>query len=216
MKSDVFPALLTAAPTDIDDYYAFRHVTTERVAGRICDVVALEPRDKLRYGYRLWSDRDSGLLLKAQTLNERGEVIEQVSFTDLAIGGNIDKTRVQPTFASTDGWQTESFKVTPANLTAEGWSIGSPIGGFRRIMEVRRMLERDHEVGQIVYSDGLATISIFVEPVKAGPFPIRDLSRGPINIVSRRQGDQQLTVIGEVPVAAIHQVANSVEFKAPK
>ena len=216
IKSDTFPALLTGAPTGIDAWYKFERTSIERVAGRICSVVTLAPRDTMRYGYRLWSDQQTGLLLKAQTLNEHGEVIEQVAFTDLSTGAGIDKSRVQPSIASLDGWRTEKFETTPANLTGEGWTVRTPVLGFRKILEVRRMLEQNHEVGQIVYSDGLATISIFVEPARAKPPLIGDANEGPINIVSKRHGGKWLTVVGEAPVASIHQIADSIEFNPPK
>jgi sigma-E factor negative regulatory protein RseB len=216
VSSDLFPAVLAGSAEEIDAHYQFIHSGTERVGGRACNVVMLQPRDKLRYGYRLWSDQETGLLVKAQTLNERGDVIEQIAFTDLTIGNGIDKARTQPSVTSTENWRTEKFETVPANLTAAGWSVQSPVPGFRKILEIKRSFGQNHDVGQIVYSDGLAAISVFVESADAPGVAAGDANQGPINIVSRRQGNQWLTVIGEVPAISIRQVANSVEFKPPK
>lgn len=212
----LFPAVLAGNPSEIDQHYKFTRTGTERIGGRTCNVVMLEPRDKLRYGYRLWSDQETGLLVKAQTLNEQGEVIEQVAFTELTLTNDIDKSKIQPSYAATEGWHTEKFEVAQTNLSTAGWSVPLPLPGFRKIMEVKRVFGQDHQVGQMVFSDGLATISVFVENADVPGMQVGDASQGAINIVSRKHGDQRLTVIGEAPAASILKLANSIEFKSSK
>lgn len=221
---DVFPAILAANPTDLVDYYHVKMGETGRVAGHDCQAVILEPKDKLRYGYKLWADKATGLLLRAQTFDARNEVVEQISFTQIEMG-NIDHHRVKPSFANTSGWHIENSIMSPVNLS--GWSV-TPPPGFKKIQEVRRLISDtqntgpspaqhgvtiQREVSQIVFSDGLAAISVFIEP----GFQNRtegSMQQGAMNITGRRQGDYWLTVVGEVPGAAIRQVSNSIEFNS--
>jgi sigma-E factor negative regulatory protein RseB len=215
-KADKFPAFLTAAAPDVDSYYNVSRGGVERVAGHNCNVISLEPRDALRYGYRLWSDQDTGLLLKAQTLDEHGTILEQVGFTDVTIGGHIDRNRVRPTVVSTDGWRVEKSHSVPADLIGQGLSLKAEPPGFRKIMEVRRTMGSGREVGQVVFSDGLAAISVFIEPLGGPSQNPGEATKGLINILAREDGGHWLTVVGEVPSATIRQVADSVEFHPVK
>ncbi len=218
---DVFPAILDARPEDLAEHYRFAAGAEERVAGRICRAIVLEPLDQLRYGYRFCGDKSTGLLLRAQTLGAKGEVIEQISFTQIEIGG-IDRSRVSPTYKDTRGWQLEQASMSPADLSV--WRV-TPPPGFRKVQQVRRLIPdrapdgaapaqnrpAGREVSQIVFSDGLAAISVFIEPGSQGREE-GTIQEGAMNILGRRQGDYWLTVVGEVPPAAIRQVANSIEL----
>lgn len=223
---DVFPAILGASPDELSAHYTVSSGGDERVAGRDCHSIVLEPKDKLRYGYRFWADQRSGLLLKAQTLDARGEVVEQIAFTQIEIGP-IDRQRVKPSYADTHGWRIEKAAMSTVDLS--NWQI-TPPPGFRKIQQVRRLISdtpgagaaggatpaqnkpSEREVSQIVFSDGLAAISVFIEPGGAN----REegaVQQGAMNIIGRRLGDYWLTVVGEVPAAAIRQVSNSIELK---
>ena len=215
-KPDQFPALLSRPASDIDAEYSISRSGVERVAGRPCNVVQVEPRDALRYGYKLWSDQATGLLLRAQTMGPHGEVLEQVEFTDITIGGRIDRNRLKPSAASVDGWTTEQFQSVPADFAAQGWHVNVDLPGFTRTLESKRTFGTGREVGQMVYSDGLASVSVFIEPVGAKGAAEGDASKGPINVARRRYGDFWVTVVGEVPASTIHLVADSVQLGAAK
>ncbi|MDO9217159.1 MAG: MucB/RseB C-terminal domain-containing protein, partial [Lacisediminimonas sp.] len=185
--------------------------------------VRLKPKDRLRYGYALWIERATGLLLRVQTLDDKGEVIEQITFTQLDIG-RIDRSRVKPGIADTRGWRVENVVIKGADLA--GWSVRGLPPGFRKVREIRRLVsDRDkpasaegavapatREVSQIVFSDGLAAISVFIEPMTQGRTEA-SVRQGAMHIVGKRQGDFWLTIVGEVPSEAIRQVATSIEFK---
>ena len=223
---DVFPAILAANPMDIGDFYNIRMDTTGRVAGRDCQAIVLEPKDNMRYGYRLWADKATGLLLRAQTLNEKRDVIEQIAFTQVSIG-NVDRLRARPSFQDTTGWRVENAIMSQATLS--GWSVKSLPPGFRKVREVKRMVSdatsesvasasssgqsTQREVSHMVFSDGLAAISVFIEPGSLSRTE-GSMQQGALNIVGKRHGDFWLTIVGEVPSAAIRQVANSIEFKS--
>lgn len=227
VTQDVFPAILAVNTSDLADYYNIKKGEVGRVAGFDCQAVVLEPRDNLRYGYELWAEKSSGLLLRAQTLDERGNVVEQIAFTQVAIG-NVDRNSVKSSFANTGGWHTESSVLSQASVS--GWTVRAMPPGFKKIREVKRLVPDgpsanpspanghvsvhpgQREVSQLVYSDGLAAISVFIEPGSQSRTE-GSMQQGAMNIVGKRQGDFWLTIVGEVPAAAIKQVANSIEFK---
>lgn len=221
ITKDVFPAILGANPTDLAEHYNLKKGETGRVAGFDCQAIILEPKDNLRYGYKLWAEKSTGLLLKAQTLNEKNEVVEQIAFTQLSIG-HIDPSRVKPSFPNTHGWRVENAVMSDANLS--GWSVKEIPAGFKKIREMKRLITdtapaadnaapTQREVSQIVYSDGLAAISVFIESGSQSRTE-GSMQQGAMNIVGKRQGDYWLTVVGEVPATAIKQVSNSIEFKS--
>ena len=211
-----FPDMHPIKSQEIIRYYSVRQLGTDRVAGRAAIGIALEPRDALRYGYRFWSDRTSGLLLRAQTLNEKGEVIEQIAFTQLVLG-KVRPSRIKTSHTNTRGWRIENAPVTPHN--ASGWKAGWLPSGFKLIRTVSRELGRmggageSREVLQLVFSDGLAGISVFIEPwlPRLEGLP---LQQGSLNMLGKRHGKFWLTIVGEVPLVSIRQVVESLEFVA--
>jgi sigma-E factor negative regulatory protein RseB len=215
-----FPDFPAASADQLAQYYRARKTGSARVAGRDAQAIALEPLDGLRYGYRLWADKATGLLLRAQTISEKGEVVEQIAFTQLAIGP-IQPARVKASFSDTRGWRIENAVVS--NLDLSRWTIKWVPGGFRQIRAVRRMVT-DHtsaqapvqrEISQLLYSDGLAGISIFIEPWS----PQRrgaPVHQGALNMVGKRHGEFWLTIVGEVPMTVIRQVADSIQLTANK
>jgi sigma-E factor negative regulatory protein RseB len=219
---DVFPAILKANPVELANYYNIKKDDSGRVAGFDCQVISLEPKDDLRYGYKLWAEKNSGLLLRAQTLNENSVVVEQISFTQLKIG-NIDRNSIKSSYPNTKGWRVENTVMSQANLS--GWSVKGIPPGFKKVRELKRLVSdspgaassnghpEHREVEQIVFSDGLAAISVFIEPSTQSKTE-GSLQQGALNIIGKRQGDFWLTIVGEVPSVAIRQVANSIEFKS--
>lgn len=208
-----FPALSTTAPAEILRFYNLRKGAVERVADAECQVILLEPKDDVRYGYRLWVERATGLLLRAQMLNERQDVIEQMAFTDVRMGEKTDLSRVRPSW-STDGWRVDKVEARPVNLANSGWSLDPP-NGFRVLNAVMRRFARTggKDTLQAIYSDGLATFSVFIEPDQSGPESSAAKTKGPINAYVRRIGDTLITVVGEVPPDTVRDVALSVKAR---
>lgn len=208
-----FPALLTAPPAAIAEYYNVRNWDQQRVAGMDCQVLLLEAKDGLRYARKLWADKATGLLLKAQSFNEKGDVVEQIAFTQVDIGGPPE--RYHAIISKRDGgkdWRTAAPPITETRL--EGWKIDMPVPGFRKQLEIKRGMGAGvGEVGQVVFSDGLASISVFLEPAKDGEKAMEGLSsQGAINIFRKQVGTHVVTVLGEAPPSCITKVASGVKF----
>lgn len=220
---DIFPAILAANPSELAEFYDVKKDAAGRVAGHDCQTIVLEPRDKLRYGYKLWAEKSTGLLLRAQTLNDKQEVVEQIAFTQISIG-NIERSKVKPSYANTTGWHIEN--AVSSQVSPSGWTVKALPPGFKKIREVKRMVSdtpaadsgqanagpTKREVLQLVFSDGMAAISVFIEPGSQSRTE-GSMQQGALNIIGKRQGDYWLTIVGEVPSTAIRQVANSIEFK---
>jgi sigma-E factor negative regulatory protein RseB len=150
--------------------------------------------------------------VKARVLDERSEVVEQVAFTDLAIGTHIDPEMVKPTWSSAPpDWQVRQSGPADAELKETGWSVTRLPPGFTKIVEgFRHLPGKRHPVAHLVYSDGLVAVSVFVEPAGGAPHPTGLNQQGGFNVYVRQQDDNLVTVLGEVPVVTVRQIAHSV------
>ena len=214
----VFPSFMPESLQDIAEHYDVRAGAIERIAGYDCQTIVLLPKDKLRYGRKLWADAKTGMLIKSQILNDRNEPIEQFTFTQVSIGGKIDhsqlKSRLQ---AKSRDWHVEQSGAISASLAASGWTISPELPGFRKVTEMKRTQGGSNEVGHVVYSDGLAAVSVFIEPIAGKTaLPPAGLSRqGAINIYSRQVAGNLVTVVGEAPGDSVRKLAESVEYRKP-
>jgi sigma-E factor negative regulatory protein RseB len=206
-----FPALLPEQLHSIADYYVVQKGEQERIAGVETQALLLSPKDNLRYGHKFWADVGTGLLVKAKMFGENNFVIEQFAFTQLTINPPITREDVKPSFDPTAAnWRTDEVTSTEVESV---WEFVSQPAGFRKVMEMRRSKDGGTESGltHIVLSDGLAAVSVFIEPagdrkkLQEGPS-----ARGTINIYTRLLDDQRVTVLGEAPADTVMKVARSI------
>ena len=130
-----------------------------------------EPKDGMRYGHKLWADTNSGLLLKAQLLNEHNVPIEQFVFTDIEIGVKIERDTMRPTYRPPPpDWETRLSLPGDVVQQDTGWMVKDLPPGFSKIVEGYRTLRgKVGPVAHLVYSDGLVAVSVFVEPMPQAP-----------------------------------------------
>jgi len=212
------PAMVLDRPRELTENYLIRKGEIERVAGYDCQVLVLEPRDNMRYGQRLWAEVGSGMLLKAKTFDERNQAVEQFAFTQVQIGGHIDRELLRSRFENkVRDWQVEDSRAAQANLSQAGWVLRSQPRGFRKISEMVRTLGGTPDVGHIVLSDGLAAVSVFIEPSAArGASASPELMRhGAINVYVRQLGAHRIVVVGETPPESVRTIANAIEYRKP-
>lgn len=216
----IFPALLPEQLSLLNENYQVSKAEEVRVAGFHTHAFVFQPRDHLRYAHKMWAHSDSGLLLKAAVLDERGRVIEQYAFTQLTIGGNIDRQWIAsdksvPRFCALEQHAASSFETDKVDGGASGWQVGSLPPGFKKTMEMRRLLHgRKMPVTHLVFSDGLAGISVFIEDMANRPDVNTGLiSQGAIQIYSKVHDDHLVTVVGEVPSSTLMKVADSVRYQ---
>ncbi|SCX89478.1 sigma E regulatory protein, MucB/RseB [Nitrosospira sp. Nl5] len=210
----VFPALLPQPLTNLDDSYIVKKGGQERVSGYACQVIELVPRDDKRYGHKWWVDPHTGLLLKAAVM-DKDRVVEQFVFTQLKIGGEIDKELLKSDYsAKAADWRTTNLVSSTIGSGKLGWKVQDAPQGFKKIIEMKRNLSaKSLPVSHIALSDGLAAVSVFIEPLSKHSFPPIDgfsPSQGAINIYIRTVADNVVTTVGEVPPATVMQIGNSV------
>jgi sigma-E factor negative regulatory protein RseB len=207
-----FPALLQDEEARAVDLYDVRPMGVERIAGREADVINMTPRDALRFGYRLWADRESGLLLRADVLNDKGERLESSAFSEVSIGVRAQPQAVLVGMKKLDGYRVVRPVLTPTRLEDEGWALRQPVPGFRAVHCVKRPLAGMGEpeasaagvqVMQAVYSDGLTYVSVFVEPYSPERHRPMLTSIGATHTLMKRKDDWWFTVVGDVPAATL-------------
>jgi sigma-E factor negative regulatory protein RseB len=216
-----FPALFQGGEDRIAEHYEVRPQGTERVAGHDANVLMLKPRDPYRFGYRLWSEKASGLLLRADVLGERGEILETSAFSDVAIGVRAQPEAVLQPMRKLDGYRVVKPTLTPTKLEAEGWTLKQAVPGFRQVSCVKRPLDGTLDAGsgsdgpealQTIFSDGLTYVSVFIEPFSAERHPRGMLTTlGATQTLMRRHGDWWVTVVGDVPAATLKAFASGLE-----
>jgi sigma-E factor negative regulatory protein RseB len=215
-----FPALLQAGGDRIAEFYDVRPQGAERVAGRDADVLLVKPRDTFRYGYRLWADQASGLLLRADVIGERNEVLESSAFSDVTINVKSHPESVLLPMKKLDGYRFVRPVLTPTRIEAEGWTMRDAVPGFRQVSCVKRPMagaNRPEKAGeqqalQSIFSDGLTYVSVFIEPFdpQRHTRPMQ-ASVGPTQTLMQQQGDWWVTVLGDVPPATLRLFAKGLE-----
>lgn len=215
-KDRSFPALLPEQFNALRVNYRIRSGPQGRVAGFKAQTILFQPRDNLRYAHKFWAQTGTGLLLKAAVLNAHNQVVEQYAFTQLNIGGDIKPDWTVPTQSKAVS-QTHELLPPEAHekMVSSGWEVDAMPPGFRKIMEIRRPMHgRKTPVLHMVYSDGLAGISVFVEDLSNDSDDVNPslTSQGAIQIYRKQVGDHLVTVVGEVPPRTVMQVADSVRY----
>ena len=217
----LFPGLLKSGHAAMEQFYAIRQVGVERVAGFESDLVQIEPRDRLRFGYRIWSERKTGLVMKLQTLDFEGQVLEQAAFSELEMDAPVDMRRLSRMMARTEGYRIEKPELLATTAAAEGWVFKNPVPGFESMSCHRRQARTGQETSgtvQWVFSDGLASVSLFIEVYDRR----RHVQEGLLTMgathalaqrVNDRGGEWWLTAVGEVPARTLQAFAQGLERK---
>lgn len=211
----LFPELLQSKDGTIPEFYTARKIGYDRVAGHDAEVVQLAPRDNLRFGYRIWSEKKSGLVVKLQTLDLEGRVLEQAAFTELQLDAPLKADKLAQMMTPPEGWKVEKAEAVKTSAAAEGWALKTSVPGFRPMSCYRRPAgapAAPEGTMQWIFSDGLASVSLFVEAydrqrhLQEGLF-----AAGATQTLTRRIQDWWLTAVGEVPPQTLKAFAQGLE-----
>ena len=215
---NMFPALLPSNMDSLKASYQVQSNGTERVGGRDAFVLSLAPKDQMRYGYKFWVDKEFGLLLKAVTLGEHGDALEQIGFSQLTLMDDQNMDWFKPKFDPTKSYVMDQESPGKANSADIDWDVAHLPAGYRKVDQVKQLVQgKTLPVTQMIFSDGLASISIFIEPLAKGERPkVGHTVVGATNLFALVNEGHQVMVIGEVPEAAVTQFANAVSFKFKK
>ncbi len=197
----------------IADFYAFAVSGKDRVADRSTWIVNIFPKDEFRYGYQLWIDEETKLLLKSELVDNMGRPIEQILFTQLDVVDSISPDLLKPSISGPGyTWYSGSAEDTPVRANQTGWLVTTMPNGFsQRDHEIQALAEGNTPVEHMVYSDGLAMVSVFIEKIENEHEEVRGISRkGGVNTYATFTDGYQVTAVGEVPQKTVQLMATSV------
>ncbi|WP_047532910.1 MucB/RseB C-terminal domain-containing protein [Methylotenera sp. N17] len=209
---NLFPAML---PTNLDvikSSYIAKLGAIERIAGRDAQIIDLVPNDNFRYSYRIWSDAEFGLLLKMTLLDNQNRAIEQIGFTQLSMLNTHELDWFQPKIDLSKQYVMED--ETTVNHVSNNWVVANLPPGYRKIDHIEHIVPgKSGIVNQVIFSDGIASVSVFIEPLKKG---MRAKTGhkvvGSTNICAHVIDGYQVIVVGEVPAQTVQQIAKAISF----
>lgn len=210
----LFPNFVQMPEQNLKGFYQVRVGEPERVAGHMADRLDIVPTDPLRFAYRIWSEQKTGLTLKMQTLNHRQEVLEQLAFTELDLDVHVNPLKLQQEMKRVQGYRVQTDLVRPTQLQAEGWALKTQVPGFRPVAcHVMSPAQRSGKSAlQCVYTDGLASVSLFFEGAPAasqGRTAVQGAT-GATHAHSKELDGYWVTAMGEVPLVTVQRFTDQL------
>ena len=205
-------------PDEIDRLDAGYRLSLEgedRIADRPVQRIRLIPRDAFRYGYALWLERQTGLVLRADVVDQGATALERFLVVDLELRDRLAPGMLDPLLAE-DGASFD--RITDRAVVDEqqapvqsDWSVTDLPAGFTLQTDRAQMLSRrEKPVRHMVFSDGMATVSVYIERRDASDRLEGPMSMGGVNIHARTQDGVQTVVVGQVPAATVHRISTSL------
>jgi sigma-E factor negative regulatory protein RseB len=208
--------LLAAVPAyneELEAHYNIERGPFTKALGRRTQVINVTPRDQFRYGYRLWLDDETAMPLKSQLCDRQGRVIEQILFAEINFRDRIPVDSLKPSITG-EGfrWIRQDAQPQLAAGQVVGWGVIRPPAGFRlTAWRIQFIAGSKVPVQHLVYSDGLASVSVFIEPLSPQAEPMKGLAKvGAAFAFSRALDDHQVTAVGEVPPVTLEAIASGV------
>jgi len=192
----------------LKQFYDIKLGAQERVANKQTQIIQMIPRDRHRYGYTFWLDKQSGLLLKCDLINNKGRVLEQLMYSDIKMLGSAPVNQV-------DESKLQSYKKVmlsdKADVNSKKWHAQNIPAGFVITRSVKNVLKQSSY--HMVFSDGMASVSVFIEPMSEKQKAlVGGSSMGPVNVYSSYINNTYVTAIGEVPASTVRMVAQSIHL----
>ncbi|WP_455211592.1 MucB/RseB C-terminal domain-containing protein [Kaarinaea lacus] len=208
-------AKLTANLEQFAPNYSFIKAGSNRVAGRNTHIIEINPKDLYRYGYRLWLEETSNLLLKSELVNSQGEVLEQMMFTQIDIVDHIPEAMLKPAVSGESfTWHGEGENGANDLDVDWAWQVVNLPSGFMISARYKQQMPNSSQPAEhVIISDGLASVSVYIEPFNAESQSFVGASRmGAVNIFGSVHEDHQVTVVGEVPMPTVEMIAQSIRY----
>lgn len=200
---------------DLANYYQMTTFPKGRVAERKTQVVSIRARDEYRYGYLLFLDRETALPLKVEVRDENGSVIESILFTRIEYLDSIPEYAVAPSTNAEGFTWKQPLEPDPEAPASEIWGATRLPSGFRLSVSRQSLMAGSrYPVQHLVYTDGLATVSVFIAHPKSDADMPEGFSRsGSTNAYSLMIGDRLVTAMGEVPQLTVQRIATSLDAR---
>ena len=211
-----FPRIVPGDFEKLVRNYEFTVGGTQRIAGRMAQQVNVIPKDPYRYGYVLWADKESGLLLRSDLVDQAGGIIEQYMFVTVEVGVPIPDQLLEPVSKKDQlEWFGSANPPISTPASNSNWMIKSVPDGYDLSKHIRRMSPMgEGEVEHLVFTDGLSTISVFVKQAPSNQSAVTGLMKmGSVHAYRNLVERFQVTVMGEVPAATVKLVADGIQYK---
>ena len=206
-------------------FYDIQEVARTRLNRRDTHVVTVLPKDEFRYGYRLWIDESTAMPLKTQLCDGHGRVIEQIVFASLTLSSRIPDSAFKPD-VSTEGFQWLRNESQPTKEPPETasmvWNALKLPPGFKMTARSAQVMPGSNDpVSHLVFTDGLASVSVFVETRPQDPPGEQSVTEesarlGSSSVFSTVTGGRKVTAVGEVPPETVRSIASSFTAEAPQ
>ena len=212
-----FPSDLPRRLGSATPYYEVTLGDEERVAGRMTQELSIEPIDEYRYGYRLWVDKETNLLLKSELLASDGDVLETFAFSSIETDTYISDDDLKPQIRGEEMTWHQSEPGKPSAISdnlISRWEADWLPDGFSLVASQHRLKAKNGGlVEQRVYSDGLTSVSVFIEPMKAEHSHLQGNSHmGAVNAFGITIHSHFVTVVGEVPPVTVEKISAGIKF----
>ncbi len=212
---NLFPAMLPTNLNSIKDNYNARLVGIEYVADREAQVVELMPSDAYRYRYKIWSDVKFGLILKIALLNAENKTLEQIYFNRLSmLNSQNNPDWFEPKIDMSKNYVTE--EDMPITRVANHSIVTTDLpAGYRKVDHIQRAVHgKKTMIDQLIFSDGIGSVSLFIEPMTKGQRPKKGhMLMGSTSMCANVVDGHQIIVVGEVPEKTVQSIAKAVSFK---
>lgn len=198
---------------ELDAMYTLQLREGHKLLGRDVRLLDIRPRDGRRYGYRLWLDQATAMPLRTMVLDRTGRPVEVINFTQIEMPRHIDARATEPSIDATGfKWVRTGRRPQMAPPATVAWRPTQLPPGFRLVASRTQVVPGvAFPVQHLIFSDGFASISVFIEPARpAGPTPPESSSVGSANAFSTVVHGRVVTAVGEVPLETVRDVARSV------
>jgi len=208
-----FPETFHQDLNKIGSYYLFKVLGEDRMAGAQTRIIAVQPKDYYRYGYRVWLDKDTNMLLKFDLTDREGMPVEQVMFTDFKVRDQIGLHEFKPALIGAGYKRSEVAVSSPEQQSPAppSWHVDKLPKGFMSTHHNHHFLPASPDrVEHMVFSDGLATVSVYVEKPGSNQESLQGTSSmGAVNAYGTQVAGHQVTAVGEVPGVTVEMIARS-------
>lgn len=212
-KNSFSPIFIPEDIARLEKFYDMKLIGKDRIADMETVIVHINPKDQFRYGMKFWINKQNGLMMKSSLMNERSEEIEQVMFTSLKLLGEYEMLELDAMPKIDENYTLVRYQRGVTQVENSEWQLENLPGGFWREAVLKRKKPDSEEiVEQMVYTDGLASLSIFIERHTNGAHQ-GGSSMGAVNAFIRIAGNHSVTAIGEVPAVTVKRVAESVSYQ---
>ncbi|MEL7451252.1 MAG: MucB/RseB C-terminal domain-containing protein [Pseudomonadota bacterium] len=203
---------------DLDAYYVFAIGGNARVVNRDTKIIAVRPRDEYRYGYRLWLDEATAMPLRFEVLGTGDEMVEYLLFSSISLDGEIPDSALEQETQTAEDYVWIEGAASSVNASDIKWQASKLPGGFKlSVTNTQQVAENQAKSEHHVYTDGLASVSVFVEAPTENSAALKGLSTmGAANAFATTIEGHQVTVVGEVPPNTVEYIGKAMTRRAAK